>query len=120
MLICSRTPARPGVHRQRPTGRWRRCGLVLLWLLMAALPGHAKRAAENEGAAAPSHYFSPATGISLQQATTIARQATGGRVLSAAPEVRGSKTEYRVRVLVDGARVRTVVVDDQGRIKSER
>ncbi len=61
--------------------------------------------------------FAPAPGISIEKATAIARKHTGGRVLSATPKTRSSGTEYRIRMLVDGERVTTVVVDHQGRIK---
>ncbi len=61
--------------------------------------------------------FAPAPGISLEQATSIARKHTGGRVLSASPRVRSQGTEYRVRMLVDGERVVTVTVDHRGRVQ---
>ena len=59
--------------------------------------------------------------VSLDDATAIVRQAYGGRVVSAAaatarPErTRTRESGYRVRVDVDG-RVKTVFVDDRGRI----
>jgi hypothetical protein len=53
-------------------------------------------------------------GISLEQATSIVRRQTGGRVLSATPAGRG----YEVRVLVDGKRVKTVFVDSRGNLRS--
>ncbi len=61
--------------------------------------------------------FAPRPGVSLEQATQRARQATGGRVLSATPRQRSNGTEYRVRLLVDGERVITVTVDPRGRVK---
>jgi hypothetical protein len=64
--------------------------------------------------------FAPAPGISVEKATSIARRATGGRVLSATPKQRSAGTEYRVRMLVDGERVVTVTVDHKGRIKNKR
>lgn len=64
--------------------------------------------------------FAPAPGISIEKATAIARKHTGGRVLSATPKTRSSGTEYRIRMLVDGERVMTVVVDHKGRIKNKR
>lgn len=49
-----------------------------------------------------------AVSISREQAAAIARDATGGRVLSV--ELQGGRT-WRVKVLLDGKRVRTVRVD---------
>ncbi len=102
----------------------RLCGGVLLTLLMAL--GAASHAAEHRnglgGMKAPpvGNGFAPAPGISIEQATAIARKHTGGRVLSATPKQRSSGMEYRIRMLVDGERVMTVVVDHQGRIKNKR
>jgi len=64
--------------------------------------------------------FAPAPGISIDKATSLARQKVGGRVLSATPKQRGGNTVYRVRMLVDGERVITVTVDQQGRVKGGR
>jgi len=69
---------------------------------------------------AGSNSFAPASSISLEKATSIARQHTGGRVLSTTPKQRSAGTEYRVRMLVDGERVVTVIVDHKGRIKNKR
>jgi len=61
------------------------------------------------------------TRVSVKDATAIVRQAYGGRVVSAAaararpkPD-RRRESGYRVRVDIDG-RVKTVFVDDRGRI----
>ncbi|XOV82985.1 MAG: PepSY domain-containing protein [bacterium] len=64
--------------------------------------------------------FAPAPGISIDKATSLARQQVGGRVLSATPKQRGGHTVYRVRMLIDGERVITVTVDHQGRVKGGR
>lgn len=69
---------------------------------------------------ASTSYMAPAPGISLQQATAIARKHTGGKVLSANPRQRGLLTEYRVRMLVDGERVVTLTVDNEGQIRNRR
>lgn len=59
--------------------------------------------------------------VSLEDATAIVRQTYGGRVVSssratARPEsARPKEPGYRVRVDIDG-RVKTVFVDDRGRI----
>lgn len=59
-------------------------------------------------------------GINLREATAIARKHTGGKVLSANPRQRGAVMEYRVRMLVDGARVVTVTVDNHGQVRERR
>lgn len=64
--------------------------------------------------------FAPSPGISIDKATSLARQKVGGRVLSTTPKQRGGNTIYRVRMLVDGERVITVTVDQQGRVKGGR
>ncbi len=56
---------------------------------------------------APEKPAEPVT-ISRDRAAEIARDATGGRVLSV--ELEGGKS-YRVKLLLDGERVRTVYVD---------
>ena len=101
-----------------------RCRYLLNVLLLALLMafGVSAQAAEkrmpNGGPGASS--FAPAPGISIEKATAIARKHTGGRVLSATPKTRSTGTEYRIRMLVDGERVTTVVVDHRGRIKNKR
>jgi len=98
----------------------RACSALLLALVMAcAASVHAAEHRNHQGA--PSgNSFAPAPGISIEKATAIARKHTGGRVLSATPKTRSSGTEYRIRMLVDGERVMTVVVDPKGRIKNKR
>ena len=53
-------------------------------------------------------------GISMQKATAIVRQVTGGRVVSASPSKNGG---FKVRVVLEGGRVKTYKVDRNGRIK---
>lgn len=48
--------------------------------------------------------------ISADRAAAIARQSTGGRVLSV-NLTRGNRPVYRVKVLLNSKRVRTVVID---------
>lgn len=62
------------------------------------------------GAQAPNNFVQNASGLSVEEATAIARRQTGGRVLSAAPD---GKKGYRVRVLLDGGRVTTVIVPNK-------
>ena len=61
---------------------------------------------------------SEAVAITPDQAAEIARQATGGRVLGVDRRGNG-RPWYRVKVLVDGQRVRYIVVDAvDGRIRN--
>lgn len=53
------------------------------------------------------------SGVSMQQATGIVRRATGGRVVSASPTKNGG---FKVRVVLDGGRVKTYRVDRNGRM----
>ena len=64
--------------------------------------------------------FVSSPGISMEKATAIARGHTGGRVLSASPQIHNAGTSYNIRMLVDGERVVTVTVDHQGRVKGKR
>lgn len=114
-----------------------RCALVAV-LALGSLAGYAGEAPEERSeqddrqadqrppAREPAPKDEPAkpgarTRVSLEDATAIVRQAYGGRVVSAAatrarPErARRKESGYRVRVDVDG-RVKTVFVDDRGRI----
>ena len=53
-----------------------------------------------------------------QQAASIARATTGGRVLDVRPQQGDSGNAYRVRLLLDPGRVRTIIVDaDSGLIR---
>lgn len=57
--------------------------------------------------------------ISHEQAVGLVQRQTGGRVLSSGPIRRNGSSGYQVRVLVDGARVKNVFVDDQGRMRPQ-
>ncbi len=101
---------------------WTR-GIALVALLVTSLSGaYAQDADVPPGLAkdASSSYFSPSPGIGIKQATAIVRESIGGRVLSASPRQVGQHMQYRVRVLVDGERVITVTVDQNGRILRRR
>ena len=95
------------------------CGACLLALGMA---GHAAQPSDIQPISTDptSNFFSAGGSVSLRQATAIAREHTGGRVLSANSEQRGGRTEHRVRMLINGERVVTVTVDDEGHIKHKR
>jgi uncharacterized membrane protein YkoI len=56
-------------------------------------------------------------GISLEQATRIARSAYGGRVVSARASQRGGESGYQIRMVLDDGRVVNVFVDRHGRIR---
>jgi hypothetical protein len=51
-------------------------------------------------------------GISAEQAAAVVSRAYGGRVVSVKPEGNG----YKVRVLLEGGRVKTVQVDSRGHV----
>lgn len=93
---------------------WRCVMLVLVMLI--ALPVDA---APRDGPGAV-HLADAADGeavISADRAAEIARRATGGRVLSV--ERRGGRPWFRVKVLLEGQRVRYVVIDGRsGRIRN--
>ncbi len=55
--------------------------------------------------------------VTLEQAANMVRRQTGGRVLSASPSERSGRQGYDIRVLLDGKRVKSYFVDDQGRIR---
>jgi len=59
--------------------------------------------------------------VNLNQAIRIVQEESGGQVL-AARSFRGpdGKLRYRVRVLIDGQRVTTLVVDQNGRLRRVR
>jgi uncharacterized membrane protein YkoI len=68
---------------------------------------HAKKDKRGQDEATQQGGQQQGVSISRDQAAAIARSATGGQVLSV--DLRGSA--YRVKVLLDGKRVRTVGVD---------
>ena len=55
-------------------------------------------------------------GISAEQAASVVRRAYDGRVVSVKPEGKNSQRVYKVRVLLDGGRVKTVQVDSNGNL----
>ncbi|HCD28785.1 MAG TPA: hypothetical protein DER02_14770 [Gammaproteobacteria bacterium] len=70
--------------------------------------------------------FAQQNGVTLRQAIRLAQRDTGGEVLSAesigeygsSRSMQGlrGQTTHRVRLLLDGGRVVTVVIDGQGRV----
>lgn len=75
--------------------------------------------AARGGDAVPASNLVQQPAISVEQATAIARRETSGRVLSATP-VDGGNRGYRVRVLLEGGRVTTVVIDRTGGVREGR
>ncbi len=55
-------------------------------------------------------------GISAEQAAAVVSRAYGGRVVSVKPEGGNGQRVYKVRVLLEGGRVKTVQVDSRGRV----
>ncbi len=72
---------------------------------------------QNTALEVPSSSFVVQPSVSAAQAAAQVRRAHGGRVLSVSPTRRGDALGYRVRVLVDGGRVKTVYVAS-GRVNS--
>ena len=56
------------------------------------------------------------SGISAEQAASVVRRAYDGRVVSVKPEGKSGQRVYKVRVLLDGGRVKTVQVDSNGNL----
>ena len=120
-------------NRARSLGLIAACRIAV-WPVLAAvvlsalLAGYPVTASAAEGLPtikdltrdASSNSFAPQTRVSLKQATAIAREHTGGRVLSANTKQRGPQVEYPVRMLVNGERVVTVTVDHNGEIRERR
>ena len=87
------------------------------WSISPA-PKLLERSAIANGLLGPSR-SKQAAGVSLRQAMAIARENTGGRVLSSKSFNSGNQGAqiHQIRLLVDGERVVTVVVDAQGRVR---
>jgi uncharacterized membrane protein YkoI len=83
--------------------------VLLVFLLAIAFTGHvdAERAGRSDRGANAKEQQSL---ISQDRAAALARSATGGRVLNIRLEG-GGRPKYRVKVLLDGKRVRNVSVD---------
>ena len=116
-------------HKKAPNtrrvGRRSHAAAALSLALLLALPLVAMDAAAASwmrGAPSevePQNLYKP-PGITLEQATSMVRRETGGRVLSATPVERGGQRGYEIRVLIDGKRVKDFFVDGDGRIRSGR
>ena len=99
--------------------------VIVVGAVITALPRAVYAAAAFQAQAPANSYVQPdrrvGRVINLNQAIRIAQEESGGKVLSA-KSVRGSNGSLRhhVRMLVDGQRVTTLVVDQQGRLQRAR
>ena len=109
-----------GVTRNatRPTRRsWR--GFALGAALAALLCGSGVYAQQRpalfqfDGDPPQKAFAAQRGGISLGQATAIARSRYPGRVVRAEPVMIGDRVVYEIRILGDDGRVRTVRIDAQ-------
>jgi hypothetical protein len=82
---------------------------VVFALIGVAEPAVAAGHGNNDG---ESSQASQTSGMSAEQAASIVQRAYGGRVVSVKPAGGG----YNVRVLLAGGRVKTVLVDANGRL----
>ena len=103
-----------------PFTRARRLG-QLLFLVGLLAGSSAATAAPWEQEVRPNH-FAPTTprnnSISVERAVRLVRKETGGRVLAATPSTRQGRSGVEVRILLDdGARVSTLFVEADGRIR---
>ena len=99
--------------------------IMFLGAMITTLPSAVHAAAAFKAQAPANSYVQPdrrvGRVINLNQAIRIAQEKSGGKVLSA-KSMRGPNGSFRhhVRMLVDGQRVTTVVVDQQGRLQRAR
>ena len=99
--------------------------VILMGVVVTALPGALHAASASQARAPANSYVQPdrrvGRVINLNQAIRIAQEESGGKVLSA-KSVRGPNGSLRhhVRMLVDGKRVTTLVVNQQGRLQRAR
>ena len=90
-------------------------GFTIFALVLASPPALCAEPANDAPLAFQASNQSPAE---AKQAASIARATTGGRVLDVRPLQNDSPSAFRVRLLIDPGRVRTVIVDaDSGLIR---
>lgn len=94
---------------------WRRKGQWLMWLLLFAAAG---ATASDHKKDSDVGYLAPQS-LSLDQAADKVRRTYGGRVLSITPVDRAGTDGFEVRVLVESGRVKTVFVDERGRLSGK-
>jgi uncharacterized membrane protein YkoI len=105
------------MYRSRSQHReTRRAGLAVGLLCAAALFAGAA-APSAPAVAAPLQIAQASNGISLEQATRMVRERSGGQVLRAETKRDKGRTVHRIRVITEDGRVRTWHVDaETGRI----
>ena len=87
-------------------------------VLALALASQAAAALEVIAPAPTASQTASPAQVQEMQAASIARANTGGRVLDVRPLQNETPSAYRVRLLVDPGRVRTIIVDaDSGLIR---
>lgn len=84
-------------------------GLSLSAPMSAVAEPHKKQGARSE------RYFTQPSGLSRKDAARQAKNATQGRVIAIKPINQGS-AGYSVRLVVEGGRVVTVKVDQNGKV----
>ena len=125
-VICRKIVCREGGTARltaalRSFAGWQRLvpGAVLVCLAIftpfSAQPAKAdewldKPSIRAEGSTAPSSSFVAQPSLTAAQAAAKVRREHGGRVLSVNPARRGDALGYRVRVLIDGGRVKTLYI----------
>ena len=101
---------------------------VIAGLILVCVTGGSVVAQEHRAAAVASKAVAPAallktprkrSGVSVRRAIALAQEETGGRVLSSKSFNGGAQGAqiYQIRLLVEGERVITVVVDAKGRVR---
>jgi uncharacterized membrane protein YkoI len=90
--------------------RTRLTATILLSIALCSASVNAEAGAHRRHVAQANPGSAQAQLISADRAAAIARRATGGRVLSVNLS-RGAQPVYRVKILMDSRRVRTVTVD---------
>ena len=86
--------------------------LLLVPLLVLAVAAPAVAGGHGQGHGQGQNPGMSGGGVSAEQAAAIVRRAYDGRVVSVKPE----GDVYKVRVLLDGGRVKTVQVDAHGNL----
>ena len=99
------------IHRRRYSG-------ILLVLFMFAVNGAVPAAHGAEKTPATTRFSSQPL-MTAERAAGVARRETGGRVLSVTP-LEGGHRGFRVRLLLDGGRVTTVLVGPGGGVRPQR
>ena len=94
------------------------CGGLLIMLVALAASGGPPTALGAEQAPVAKRLVAQPWAIP-ETAADIARREIGGRVLSVTP-LEGGQRGYRVRLLLDGGRVTTILVDPKGRVRTTR